>query len=303
MFAAVDIGTNSVILLVFDHKIGGIEAVIDKPFGVKLGESFYASKSISKEALVRFESCLKEIKFLLDKHQVKKVKAVATSAMREASNAEEVHEIAARYGLRDIEVISGEREAELTLRGVTSAWPQRQVDRVVVDIGGGSTEIVVSQLGQVDLRSLPIGVVRLREAGGRKDLLSALEIAQLKSQIVEELSSQVSCLKVERPAEMWAVGGTSVALAMLSLNSEFNANKIEGTVLSTDYVDSKTQELFALTVEQRKFLPGIDLARLETLPYGAVILRACMEALKKDFVSVSTRGIRYGLALEIISEK
>ena len=279
--AGIDIGTNSMRLLVVDDD-GRDLARFAKVTG--LGHGVDATRRLGAQAIERTFVVFGDFARMCEELGVDRMRAVATSATRDAENRDEFLDGAERVLGTRPEVISGQEEAELAYLGATV---DREGDPVVVDIGGGSTEFV-RYAGSVEAISIDIGSVRLtdRLLADRPSDFATLEEA---SALVARLFRPV------RPAgesEVIGVAGTWTSLAAIEHGSQ---DEVHDTVISRLTADRLVARLASLTVEQTAALPGLDPARAPVILAGSVIAREAMRALGTDEVVVSERDLLDGI--------
>ena len=303
--AALDLGTNTFINLIADVEDSRIARVyLDDVVVVRLGQGVDRAGALHPDALVRAENCLKKFRQQIDKHAVDKVVSVATSAVRGASNKKDFVQMAQKYGI-PVETVSGETEAELTFLGATfDLWNSQGV--AVVDIGGGSTEIICrGGSGGLVGQSLDIGSVRLTERRVTKQPILDEELENIQMDIQKQLTSlgggplgsQTVFVKT-----LIAVAGTPTTLAALTQRRSFSEDVVHGYVLKKQDIDSWISRLAAMPVAQRLTLPGMQAGREDVLVAGSMILSAVANFFSLAEVIVSTKGVRYGLALRAAKE-
>jgi exopolyphosphatase/guanosine-5'-triphosphate,3'-diphosphate pyrophosphatase len=234
----------------------------------------------------------------IEEHGAERRTAVMTSAVRDASNgaafAETVRE---RFGL-DARTLTGDEEARLTYLGATAARDTGRDERLlVIDIGGGSTELVVGAGGEVDFHvSTQIGVVRHTERHLHTDPPTADELAALADEVGEALAGAVPARERERVSAAVAVAGTATQSAGIDLGAE--GLDVEGHELSAERLADMLGELAAVPLERRREVPGLDPDRAPTIVAGVVVLTEALRAFGLDAVEVSDRDILWGAALE-----
>lgn len=279
--AAIDIGTNSMRLLIVDDE--GVERVrVARVTG--LGRGVDAARRFDPEAVQRTLDVFADFRRSCDVHGVEQRRAVATSAARDAEDREVFLQRAeAALGIRP-EIISGEEEAELAYRGATAGRDGRFV---VIDIGGGSTEFVTDS-GQLHAVSVDIGSVRLTDR-----LLPARPAAfddlQRASEHVGELFEAV---RVPAGLPVIGVAGTWTSLAAIARGG---TGSVHDAVVDRVTADRLVGRLAASTVEETAALPGLDPARAPVILAGAVIARQAMRRLGADTVTVSERDLLDGV--------
>lgn len=296
--AAIDIGTNSFLCLVAEGKNGEIQKVIsDQVEVVRLGEGVHEARMFSAAALERAENCLKTFRETVKTERVTIVKGVATSAARDVKNGNALIALGAKYGIA-IEVISGQEEARLTFDGATYELGDPE-GLAIVDVGGGSTELLMQKDGKLVGESLDIGCVRLTEIFVKHDPVDLGEVMNMQNYIREKVS-QLPQLKARK---IVAVAGTPTALVCAQLKKEFDESLVNGFVLSKKMLDHWLEKLAALKVSERAKLVGMNPKRADVVLAGTIILRESLNIFGADEMTVSTKGLRFGLARQILSEE
>jgi exopolyphosphatase/guanosine-5'-triphosphate,3'-diphosphate pyrophosphatase len=298
--AVVDVGTNSTRLLVADVRNGRVVGELERRTNVtRLGEGVDGTGRLSAGAVERVLAACAAYREAIDQHRAARVVAVLTSAVRDAANGaalqQALHE---RFGF-DATTISGEREARLTFLGATSARAHRE-PLMVLDIGGGSTEIVVGGSGRVEFFvSAQIGSVRHTERFLRTDPPAARELAECRVTIVAGLGAAVPGEVRARPAQGVAVAGTPTSFAAIDLDLEpYDRERVDGHVLSLDRCEEILARLARLPVAERRAVRGLHPDRAPTIVAGGVILAAAMRLFELTEIEVSEHDILDGAALE-----
>lgn len=291
--ASIDLGTNTCLLLIADKTASDLKVISDHSTVVRLGQGVDQNRALHPDAIDRTLSCLRGY--------AEKVKAaggrpsdaicVATSQARDAKNgAEFFARVEAETGFK-FRIISGDEEARLTFLGglLPGMDPQHSA---VIDIGGGSTEIISAIGGQ----SVDIGSVRYTERFLKSDPVTDEEFWACQASIDDMLAPLVEWRK-RTPADMQlvAVAGTATTLASWFLGlKEFNAVEIDQTTLTRGDIHRMVEELKWRTVAERCQLSGIEKGRADVLLAGALILWRSMELLSFPSARISTRGLRFG---------
>jgi exopolyphosphatase/guanosine-5'-triphosphate,3'-diphosphate pyrophosphatase len=296
--ATVDIGTNTVLLLVADRKQdGSLEAVTERATITRLGAGVDRSRKLDAEAVERTCECLRSYGEIARRLGVQRAAVVGTSAMRDAAGGEVVLEcVRAAFGV-DARVLSGDEEARLTFAGAKSglAFGLRQ-DLAVFDIGGGSTEVVVPALPFA--HSFDIGSVRLTERHVRHDPPTSLELETL-ARVAREILQGVP--RLDPSMAVVGVAGTMTTLAAVSLQIvPYDGERVHGQRLRTEALRDVVNRLASLTVEERRAVPGMHPKRADVIVAGGVIALGLLECLRAETVIISDRGVRWGLAEELV---
>jgi exopolyphosphatase/guanosine-5'-triphosphate,3'-diphosphate pyrophosphatase len=288
--ASIDLGTNTCLLLIADCENGAVQSVVgDYSTIVRLGKGVDQSRMLNPEAMKRTLDCLRDYAAKAKAAGVDPSTAVcvATSQARDARNgAEFFAEVEKETGFR-FRVISGQDEARLTFLGGLLPGMNPE-NTAVIDIGGGSTELIAIRGGF----SVDVGSVRFTERYLKSDPVSDEEFWACQKAIDEALTLRMSQVSAK---ELVAVAGTATTLASWFLElPAFDAAKIDQVVLTRGDVHRMVEELKWRTVQERLALPGVDAGRADVLLAGALILWRAMELFSFQKCRVSTRGLRFG---------
>jgi len=301
--AAIDIGTNTALLLVAEVRGGGELVPLEEVETiVRLGQGVDASRQITSEAVERTVAVLQQYTELAHSYGVAAIRCCATSALRDAANRDAVlRQIEAATGL-EVEVLSGRREAELTYAGALSNKPDLRGRNLMVDIGGGSTELVFGTGRQVrHLYSVDIGSVRLTERFLRHDPVTRTELARLRQAVEEAFSPVLTGLSELSPEAVLGVAGTVTTLKAMDLGlAKYEPSQIDGQRLSAEAVAVWVDRLRRLAIAERARLPGLRPERADVILAGAVILAETLRLLRQPELIVSDRGLRYGMLAELL---
>ncbi len=297
--ASIDLGTNTCLMLLAEVESGEIKNVLgDYARIIRLGEGVDKTRSLQPDAIERTLECLTEYRKIVSGAGVLPgdVVCVATSQARDASNGEEFFErVEAECGFK-FEVISGRDEARMSFIG--SLLPGMEPSLyAVVDIGGGSTEFVTVQEG----RSIDLGSVRFTERYLKSDPVTEVEYLSCLDRIDNKLEELVEWRRsIPENTRMLAVAGTATTLASWHLClKEFDAAKIEQVELTNDHLHRMVEDLKRMTVAERREQVGIEPKRADVLLAGAMIMWRSMEKLNFPGCNISTRGLRYGVLMEL----
>lgn len=299
--ASIDIGTNSVLLLVIRTKGEGnhFEVLAEDARITRIGEGVSDSSFLKYEAMKRTLNVLREYKKIATDLGASVFKVVATSAVRDAINSSEFIALAKQSLNIDVEIISGDREAELVYKSAVSSAKSLDNNRVlIVDIGGGSTEFIIGRKSKIEkVRSLQCGSVRMTEECLRNDPPTPLEIDSLRK-IVKKNLSEVAPSEWESEYCVGVAGTvTTVAQIMLGI-THYKRNLIEGYKIEIQRLEELINKLYMLKIEERKKINGLHPDRADVILAGAVILQEIMNHFNYSFVITSTMGLRYGLLMD-----
>ncbi len=299
--AALDLGSNTFLCLICDVEIVSGHLMITKTHEdqvnvVRLGQGLSSSKKFHPEALERARDCLTKFKILIDQNKPERILAMATSAARDAENKNELFQICKNLQI-PVEIIPGEKEADITYRGATSGQTTDiNLNRLVVDIGGGSTEFIFGAGDKINFaKSFDIGCVRLTEKFIKDQPTPLIQIEQCRSFIKNAIS-----VLPELPVEnILAVAGTPTTLVAVELG-HFSVQHIDGYELTLDRLENWLSRLAGLTVQQKIDL-GFPIGRADVMLVGILILIETLKKVNLTKMTVSTRGVRHGVALELAS--
>jgi exopolyphosphatase / guanosine-5'-triphosphate,3'-diphosphate pyrophosphatase len=294
--AVIDVGTNSARLLVADVADGGVLPRRRRSTVTRLGRGVDLSGRLSAEAIEDACTAVGEYVTTYEELGAEAVVAIATSAVRDAENGSAfVAELRERFAL-SARVLDGEEEARLTYLGATSERPPTE-PTLVVDIGGGSTELVVGTGAEVSFHvSLQAGVVRHSERHIASDPPTAVELEALAAD-VRALIEGARSDGAEATAGI-AVAGTPTSLAAIEIGLEpYDPARVHGHVLSLPSIQRMLSQLASAPLCQRVEIPGLHPDRAPTIVAGVVILVETMRAFGLQRIGVSEHDILYGAAI------
>ncbi len=292
--AAIDLGTNTFLLLIAEMDRGKVRPLLERETVVRLGKGLQKEGLISEASMRRGRETLSEYLALCREWQVQRVFAVGTSALREAKNsADFLQTIQEKLDLT-VEVISGEEEAYLSYTAVAQDLDNNETSIMVIDVGGGSTELIRGRGDRIlEWVSLPLGLVRFTE----RFLISNPVRPEEYHAMEREIRGQLDRLPPSPdPVTLVSVGGTGTTLASVAQGlNKFDVERIHHFVLRGDALHHQLTLFLSKTIEQRKAIPGLPPARADVILAGAAILYRSMERLRCPSVLISSHGVRYGL--------
>jgi exopolyphosphatase/guanosine-5'-triphosphate,3'-diphosphate pyrophosphatase len=305
--AVVDIGTNSTRLLVCAREGERIVEELERRSTVtRLGAGVDADGRLAQEAMDRVYATLDEYRGLIERHDVHAAVAVLTSAVRDAANgAEFAATVKDRYGVEP-NVLSGDEEARLTFLGATSERdPDDQTPTVVVDIGGGSTEVVVGRGREATFHvSNQAGVVRQTERHIHQDPPTEEELEETRQDVREILRRGVPEAQRSVVERAIAVAGTATSLGAIAQELEpYDPEKVHGYRLSLSECEEILQRLASIPLEERRQVPGLHPDRAPTIVAGVIILVETLRLFGLEQVEVSEHDILRGAALGLVPAK
>jgi exopolyphosphatase/guanosine-5'-triphosphate,3'-diphosphate pyrophosphatase len=297
--ATIDLGTNTALLLVAEQRGTQLVAVRDVMEIVRLGEGLDQSGELGDAAMERTMVVLERFAAIVKQLDVPQGKfvAITTEAVRKASNGaafvERVNTML--YPACEMQIIDGDREAELSFAAVRDSFPHIQGPRTVVDIGGGSTEIIVGDVQVSAKRSVPIGSVRLTERLLKHDPPTMQELTAVRMAVDEQLA-----LTPKPVGPVIGIAGTVTTLAAMAQKLDtYDALRVHGSRLTFHDVVRLVDELAGKPIAERRRLPGLHPKRADVIVAGGLILERVLERAGWADCLVSDRGIRWGLAAEL----
>ena len=284
--AVIDMGTNSTRLAVAEWSDRGLQMVETKVAETRLGEGLGSECRIKPIPLARNVEAVQQFVKRAGELGVEDIRITATSAVRDAVNKEEVKQAIGQAAGVPLEILPGEMEARLSYLGASGDFLHWNRPLSVLDIGGGSTELVYPLKDEIHSASVNMGAVRLLE---HDELRGQVDIV-LRGLLAQPLPPQCALI---------AVGGTNTCLMAMELGlTRYDGSKIHGQCLSKARVDAWCQRLLSMTQEERIQIPGMKEKRADIMPYGVLILQQAMELLDMQEVCISDKGLVYGLLLE-----
>jgi exopolyphosphatase/guanosine-5'-triphosphate,3'-diphosphate pyrophosphatase len=310
--AVIDVGTNSVKLLVADVEGRRVEPILEDSHQTRLGAGFYRTGQLQPGAIAQTAEAVARFAQTARDREAQTVRVVATSAAREAHNPEQLTSAIERAcGLR-VEIISGEQEAEWVFQGVVTDPALADLPLLLLDVGGGSAEFVVGREGRAQIRaSFALGTVRCLEASPPSDPPRPEELAECRRGLrdfirrevqpklgVAPVSDSATDSAAERP-ELVGTGGTTSILARMEKQlTDYDRRQIEATRLSASRLHWHVDRLWSLPLEERKKLVGLPANRADVILMGAAIYEAIMDQFAFAELRISTRGLRFAALLE-----
>ncbi len=296
--AGIDLGTNSALLLVAQVEGRRIIPLLEEEKEIRIGEGLGRGKDLTQSAMERALRALSEFKEKALSCGVERLRLVGTNALREAANREEfLGLVKDRLGL-ELSVLSPAEEAELSFRGAVYGLESPGSPVFIADIGGGSTELVRGDGGQiVEWQSLPLGGVGLTERYVHSDPISREDLRRLNTGILQVLQT----IRFDLPPTgvLVGVGGTITTLAAMDMGMAcYDPQPVHGYWLSLSSVESIFNRLKSSPLLQRREMVGLSPKRAEIILAGTAICLHLMNYFSRSEVLVSSRGLRWGLVLK-----
>jgi exopolyphosphatase / guanosine-5'-triphosphate,3'-diphosphate pyrophosphatase len=303
--AVVDIGSNSTRLLIADVEDGTVTDELERISVVtRLGAGVDADGRLRDDAMERVYSTLADFRALIDRHHAHTALAVLTSAVRDAANGKEFAEVVEhRFGLTP-HVLTGDQEAQLSFLGATSDRdPSDRTPTLLVDIGGGSTEVVIGTGREAEFHvSNQVGVVRQTERHIHTDPPTDAELDAVREDAQAVLRQGVPAQWRDAVRRAIAVAGTATSLAAIAQELDpYDPEKVHGYVLSRTEAEAILGRLASMPLAERRHVAGLDPARAPTIVAGVVILLCVLDLFGLSETEVSEHDILRGAALGLSS--
>lgn len=303
MHAVMDIGTNSVRLLVADYAENRLLPLQQELRITRLGEGVDRNGRLAEPAIERTLRALEEYHQIVSSLEVSTIQLVATSAVRDSANRAELAERIRRRLGWELRVLSGDEEAQLSFAGaVFGAAPSLQQGEklAVLDIGGGSSEVVfgASDGSVISLHSLQLGSVRMTEKWISGHPVSDQDMEKLRTGVCLQLERELLSGEAGHPSVLLAVGGTATTMAAVALELEvYDAQAVTGTRYSRVAVAAMCERLRKMTIEERRGVVGLVPGREDVIVAGLSILLGLIDHYRQDSVMVVDSDLLQGLIL------
>lgn len=310
--AVIDVGTNSIKLLVADIAGRDVHPICEDSKQTRLGRGFYETHRLQAEPIAKTAKAVMKFAEKARELEAESVRVIATSAARDAVNPEElISAIETAAGVK-VEIISGEKEAEWAFHGVTTDPALATQPLLLLDVGGGSTEFILGQGGHMHFRaSFPLGTVRLLEKVPHSDPPRLEELAECRDWLQTFLETEVQpklapkmrgedkAYSAKNGLKLVGTGGTVSILARMELQAgDFDRDLIEATRLSRERVGWHVQHLWSLPLVEREQVVGLPKKRADVILTGAAIYEAVMQQFGFTELRVSTRGLRFAALMD-----
>jgi exopolyphosphatase / guanosine-5'-triphosphate,3'-diphosphate pyrophosphatase len=304
--AVIDVGTNSIKLLVADVRGRDVRPVHEESRQTRLGQGFYETRQLQPESIARTAEAVWEFGEIAREKDATSLRVIATSAARDAVNPEDLTAAIVRASGLKTEIISGAREAEWAFQGVATDAGLSQQPLLLLDVGGGSTEFILGQGAKMSFaQSFPLGTVRLLEKFPPADPPKTSEFNAcrdwLRDFLAQAVRPQLEPALAKAPGEILLVGtgGTTSILARVEKKLDhFDREQIERTSLSFAQVAAQRKNLWKLPLAARKEIPGLPKNRADVILTGVLIYEAVMAEFGFAQLRVSTRGLRFAAVMQ-----
>ena len=300
--AAIDVGTNSVKLVVAEAENGGVRFVRDEARVTRMGERLRETGALLPEAIARTARAVADFARMAREEDAETIACVGTMALREAKNAGAfIEAVRAACGL-ECHVLPGEEEARLCFAAACGALAREDGETIVMDSGGGSTEFACGRNGTPRRRaSVPVGAVNITER-----FFCGETTAERVRAAREEIAARIqeSGFAPERGAELVATGGTATTMAAVAhAVVPYDPEKIRGAAITRDEAERQVSLYASLTIPQRAEIPGMHKGREDVMLAGACIVAEAMRFFGAKRLSVADCGLRHALAREMLRKR
>jgi exopolyphosphatase / guanosine-5'-triphosphate,3'-diphosphate pyrophosphatase len=309
--AVIDVGTNSIKLLVADVEGRDVRPVCEESKQTRLGRGFYETHRLQPEPIAKTAKAVRTFEDMARELKAVSIRVIATSAARDAVNPQELISAIESASTLKVEIISGEQEADWAFHGVTTDPELAKVPLLILDVGGGSTEFILGKGEHKHFQaSFPLGTVRLMEKVPHSDPPKLEELAIcldwlktfLKKEVYPQLGPKMDWEKkadASAGLQLVGTGGSASILARMELKAEdYNRDRIEATRLSAERVRWHVQNLWSLPFAERQQIVGLPKKRADVILTGSAIYEAVMEQFGFAELRVSTRGLRFAAVME-----
>lgn len=310
--AVIDVGTNSVKLLVADVNGRQVVPVVELSEQTRLGNGFFETNQLQPAAIAMTAKAVAHFAASARATGVSLPRIIATSAARDALNQGELTQaIKEATGLK-LEIISGDQEADWVFKGVTNVPGLENAPLLLLDVGGGSTEFIVGRGTQKHFReSFQLGAVRLMEKIPVSDPPGPGQLTECRNWVRDFLKLEVlprmgpplaaerTAAPASQPLELIGTGGTATILARMEAQlDDYDRERIEATRLTRDRVRWQVEALWSVPLAERKRFVGLPKKRADIILYGSVIYEVLMELLGFAELRISTRGLRFAAVMD-----
>jgi exopolyphosphatase / guanosine-5'-triphosphate,3'-diphosphate pyrophosphatase len=309
--AIIDIGTNSVKLLVADLNGRCVTPVWEGSEQTRLGRGFYRDHQLARSAIEATSHAASSFALKARELNADSIRVLATSAAREARNVADLVDAIRKVCGLEMQIVTGEQEADLAFQGVGTDSQYAEVPFLLLEVGGGSTQFILGRQGKKSLtRSYQIGAVRLMEAVPHNDPPGDQGLRQTRAWLMRVLDQEIAAdlepeLKRVRSSlpplavlQLIASGGTASILGCMEAKLDvFDRDRLEAVSLNIDRLQQNMTLLWSLPLEERRKLVGLPPSRADVILTGAAIYEAIMTRFGFQELRISTRGLRFGAAL------
>ena len=308
--AVIDVGTNSIKLLVADVAGRNVQPVHEESRQTRLGRGFYETRRLQSEPIAYSANAVADFARTAHQHGTRSIRVIATSAARDAVNPEDlISAIESASGLK-VEIISGGQEARWAFQGVTTDMELANAPLLLLDVGGGSTQFILGRGERTHFaHSFQFGSVRLLEKFPHSNPPTRGEFTAcrdwlknfLQTEVRPKLEPALRC-ETDSPSagiQLVGTGGTSSILARIEAKLDrYDRERLEATRLSLEQVKAHRKRLWSLPLTERKEITGLPKLRADVILTGVLIYEVVMEEFGFNRLRVSTRGLRFAAVMD-----
>lgn len=304
--AVVDVGTNSVKLLVADVAGHSIVPVLEESEQTRLGKGFYESHLLQQDSIAHTAAAVAHFAAVARSNGATSFRVIATSAARDAVNKQELLDAIKKASGLDVEIISGEREADLVYQGVRSDSKLAGQRLLILDVGGGSTEFITGENEHPEFaRSFPLGSVRLLESIRPSDPPAPVELERCRSCLRTFFKERVHPVidahisKSRNHLQLIGTGGAVTILARMEYAlDKYSRSRIEGAAITLHSIRGWMEKLWSMPLAERRNIVGLPKKRADVILTGMAIYEAVLEEFGFAELRASTRGLRFAAVLQ-----
>jgi len=303
--AVIDVGTNSIKLLVADVRGDEVQPVLEESRQTRLGKGFYKTRRLQPESIASTAEAVWDFAKTARDRGANSVRVLATSAARDALNPLDLTRAIEKAADLRTEIISGDLEADYGFRGVTTDPELADQPLLLLDVGGGSTELILGRGAKKTFASsFPLGTVRLMENFPHSEPPTTIEFTACQNWVKEFLQREIRprlgpalAAQAGKVLLVGTGGTTSIMVRILKKLDRFDRDKIDRTILDFDKIVACRQQLWSLPLAERKEIPGLPKLRADVILMGVLIYELLMAEFGFSQVRVSTRGLRFAAVM------
>jgi len=305
--AVIDVGTNSIKILVAEVTGREVRPLLEESKQTRLGKDFYQTHRLQSSAIAASAEAVAQFAAIAREQKAATIRVIATSAARDAVNSAELTDAIEKASRLEVEVISGEQEANWVFQGATSDKSLADSPILLLDVGGGSSEFIFGRGPQKKFsQSLPLGSVRLMERFPVQDPPGPDQLSICRKWLREFLNNElagnlrpVMQSEAGEKVQLVGTGGTTSILGRMEARlEEYDRARIEATRIGIDRIRGHVNHLWSLPLEERKQIPGLPKSRADVILFGSAIYESVMEFFGFEELRISTRGLRFAVVME-----
>jgi exopolyphosphatase/guanosine-5'-triphosphate,3'-diphosphate pyrophosphatase len=304
--AVIDVGTNSVKLLVADVQERSIIPVFEESEQTRLGKGFYETHRLQRDAIQDTARAIAQFAGVARSNSAVSLRVIATSAARDALNKQELLDAIKQASGLGVEIISGEQEADLVYQGVRSDPTLAGQRLLILDVGGGSTEFIIGENEHPEFtHSFPLGSVRLLENLRPSDPPTPAELDRCRNHLRTLFTEQIHTVvdptlaKSRDRTRLIGTGGAATILARMEYALDrYRRQEIEGALIPLDSIRRWMGKLWSIPLSERRNIVGLPKKRADVILTGMAIYEAILEEFGFTELRASTRGLRFAAALQ-----